>query len=213
MTGRGLFISLEGGEGSGKSTLQAALAERLKQRGVPVRTTREPGGTPLAEAVRSLVLNPPAGQAFSPLATALLMNAARADHLEKLIRPALAAGEAVICDRFSDSTRVYQSVGGGVSMALLRQLETAIVGDTGPDLTIILDAPPEALLARRARRTGRGDVFEMRDLQFHSDVREGFRKIASDEPGRCRLINARLAPDEVAARAMQAIAPSLEPEQ
>ena len=140
-TARGRFITLEGGEGTGKSTLQAALRDRLAGQGVDVVLTREPGGTPRAEAIRALVLTPPGGKAFSPLAEALLMNAARSDHLDELIRPALSAGRWVICDRFSDSTRVYQGVSGEVSPEALQSLVAHVVDPTRPDLTLILDAP------------------------------------------------------------------------
>ena len=140
----GRFITLEGGEGTGKSTLIAGLAYMLRARGMACIVTREPGGTPLAEQVRDLALNPPEGESWSPLAQALLMNAAREDHLERQIRPALRAGRWVLCDRFADSTRAYQSI-DGVSMNTLLAFERAVVKDTRPDLTLILDADPELL--------------------------------------------------------------------
>jgi len=195
---RGRFITLEGGEGTGKSTLQSALRDRLAEQGVDVLLTREPGGTPRAEAIRTLVLNPPGGKAFSPLAETLLMNAARSDHLDQLIRPALAEGRWVICDRFSDSTRVYQGASGEVPPEVLQIFEAHVVGHTRPDLTLVLDAPVDLAHARRAARSGAKDVFEQRDLAFHQAVRDAFAKIAEREPGRCKLIDASRTADEVA---------------
>ncbi len=193
---KGRFITLEGGEGTGKSTLQAALRERLAEQGRDVVLTREPGGTPRAEAIRALVLHPPGGKAFSPLAEALLMNAARSDHLDHLIRPALDAGKWVICDRFSDSTRVYQGASGAVSAPVLLNLEHHVVATTRPDLTLILDAPVQLAYQRRTSRKGSQDVFEQRDLAFHQSVRLAFSEIARAEPVRCKLIDAsRSAPD------------------
>jgi dTMP kinase len=200
-TARGRFITLEGGEGTGKSTLQIALRDRLAGQGVDVVLTREPGGTPRAEAIRALVLTPPGGRAFSPLAEALLMNAARSDHLDELIRPALSAGKWVICDRFSDSTRVYQGVSGEVSPEALQSLVAHVVGPTRPDLTLILDAPVGIAHERRAARKGpkdAQDVFEQRDLDFHQSVRLAFSDIARSEPDRCKLIDASRLPNEVA---------------
>ncbi len=203
---RGRFITLEGGEGTGKSTLQRALQGQLAEQGIKTLLTREPGGSPRAEAVRALVLNPPGDTSFSPLAEALLMNAARSDHLDQLIRPALAAGQWVICDRFSDSTRVYQGVTGAVSPDVLLDMERHVVADTRPDLTLILDAPVTLALERRAARGGKLDVFEARGLAFHEAVRAAFADIARHEPGRCTLIDASLPPADVAHLAWAAIA-------
>jgi dTMP kinase len=189
-TDLGRFITLEGGEGVGKSTLQRALSERLEAVGVEVVTTREPGGTPLAELVRELVLHPPSGDHWSPMAEALLMNAARSDHLDKVIRPALQSGKWVICDRFSDSTRVYQSVKGGVSLDVLKRFEAPVIGETRPDLTFVLDAPASATDARRQSRGGAKDAFEARSVAFHTQVRAAFLDLAKSEPARCRLIDA-----------------------
>jgi dTMP kinase len=189
-TTRGRFITLEGGEGVGKSTLQHTLAERLEDAGFGVVTTREPGGTRLAERIRELALHPLNGETWSPMAQALLMNAARVDHLDKLIRPALAKGLWVICDRFSDSTRVYQSVGGGVPEDVLIAIETPVLGNTRPDLTLVLDAPPSATEARRKIRDERKDVFEMRPDTFHSAVRQAFLRLVKLEPERVKLIDA-----------------------
>ena len=201
LAGRGMFITLEGGEGAGKSTLQTALADRLRESGYSVVATREPGGTKLAEEIRRLTLHPP-GDDWSPLAEALLMNAARTDHLEKVIRPALNRGVWVICDRFSDSTLAYQSVTGGISISKLRQLEKIVVGKSTPDLTLILDAPIGQL---RVRRGSESDAFEDRGLEFHHAVREAFLSIADDDPGRCVVIDALQSPDVVLSEAIRAI--------
>lgn len=191
----GQFITLEGGEGTGKSTLIAGLANALRARGISCIVTREPGGTPLAEHVRDLALNPPDGESWSPLAQALLMNAAREDHLERQIRPALRAGRWVLCDRFADSTRAYQSI-DGIAMSTLLAFERAVVGEAKPNLTLILDGDPELLLQRRALR-GTSDAFEAKDMAFHVHVRETFLSIARDEPARCRVINALQSVDDV----------------
>lgn len=201
LAGRGMFITLEGGEGAGKSTLQTALADRLRESGYSVVATREPGGTKLAEEIRRLTLHPP-GDDWSPLAEALLMNAARTDHLEKVIRPALNRGAWVICDRFSDSTLAYQSVTGGISISKLRQLEKIVVGKSMPDLTLVLDAPIGQL---RVRRGSESDAFEDRGLEFHHAVREAFLSIADDDPGRCVVIDALQSPDIVLSEAIRAI--------
>ncbi len=199
----GKFITLEGGEGTGKSTLIQGLASEFKRREIPLMLTREPGGTLLAEEVRSLALTPPAGQAWSALSHALLMNTARADHLEKRIRPALAAGEWVLCDRFADSTRAYQSV-EGVAKDTLNALERAVVGQTHPNMTLILDAEPEALAERRRAR-GTQDVFEAKALVFHQKIRAAFLAIAEAEPERCVIIDALQSPAQVLASALDAI--------
>lgn len=202
---RGRFITLEGGEGVGKSTLQTALANLLRDAGIDVVTTREPGGTPLAERVRELALRPPEGDAWSPMAEALLMNAARSDHLDKLIRPALANGKWVISDRFSDSTRVYQSVKGGVPLDALMQIEAFVLGDTKPDLTLVLDAPPAATDARRTKRGAQTDAFEARPDTFHAAVRSAFQELVHTAPNRCRLIDAGQSAEQVAAAAWMEI--------
>jgi len=202
---QGRFVTLEGGEGAGKSTLIAALADRAKEHNISTEVTREPGGTPLAEAVRTLALTPPEGAKWSPLAEALLMNAARADHLEKLIRPALERGQWVMCDRFSDSTLAYQSADGGVSMPTLLTLEATVLEWSRPDLTLILDAPPEALLKRRVTRKTANDAFETRPLSFHRAVREAFLQIAKRNPERCVVLNAEQAPGRILEEAWAAI--------
>lgn len=202
---RGKFITFEGGEGAGKSTQASRLAEALLARGLAVSTTREPGGTPFAEAARDLLLDPMTA-ASSPLAETLLFAAARADHLELLIRPALAEGTWVICDRFIDSTRVYQGYAGGVAFPVLDVLEQAVVQPDYPDLTLIIDMDPAESLARaHARRLQNDDAttadsFERRSLQFHQVLRDGFRQIAEEHPKRCILINGEGSIEDVAAR-------------
>lgn len=196
----GRFITLEGGEGTGKSTLIAGLSEALLARGHTVIVTREPGGTKLAEEVRALALNPPTGEAWSPLSHALLMNTARDDHLNKLIRPALERGDWILCDRFADSTRAYQSIDGQDIETLLK-IERAVVGETRPALTLVLDGAPVDLAERRRAR-GTQDVFEQKDLDFHAKVRAAFLEIARQEPDRCAVIDALQTPEQVVAAAL-----------
>jgi dTMP kinase len=193
------FITLEGGEGVGKSTQAALLAERLAGLGIAVVKTREPGGSPGAEIVRELVLSGLA-KPFGPRAETLLFAAARRDHLDSLIKPALAAGKWVICDRFIDSTRVYQGILGQAGQPLVRALERITVGDAMPDLTVMLDMPAEVGLARaRARRGGVPDRFEGEDLAFHQKLNAAFREIAAAEPDRCVVIDADRPEETVAA--------------
>lgn len=199
----GRFITLEGGEGTGKSTLIAGLSDALQKRGHAVVVTREPGGTKLAEQVRALALNPPAGETWSPLSHALLMNTARDDHLNKLIRPALERGDWVLCDRFADSTRAYQRVDGQDIETLLK-IEHAVVRETQPHLTLVLDGAPQDLAERRRAR-GTQDVFEQKDLEFHEKIRAAFLEIAEQEPARCAVIDALQKPEQVLAAALSAI--------
>lgn len=176
-------------------------------------TTREPGGSVKAEAIREALL---AGLAkpYGPFAEALLFSAARIDHLDTRIRPALARGEIVLCDRFADSTRAYQGAAGGLDPAVLRALERVVVGPTRPDLTLILDCDPELGLARaRARQAegggDRSDRFEAEALAFHARLRDAFRAIAADEPGRCAIVNAALPADAVEAAIRAVVAERL----
>ena len=187
----GCFVTLEGGEGAGKSTLLNNLATRTQQEGIESIQTREPGGTPLAENLRNLILHPTEGR-WSPMAEALMLNAARSDHLEKKIRPALEAGQWVFCDRFSDSTLAYQSAGQGVAMSTLLAMEAFVIEYSRPDVTLILDAPPEKLLERRRARGGKADSFETRPMQFHRNVRSAFLNIAKKNPERCIVLDALL---------------------
>lgn len=196
---RGRFITLEGGEGAGKSTQAALLAERLRATGIDVDVTREPGGTPGAEAIRDLFVTG-AVDRWSATTEALLINAARADHVARRIRPALDAGRWVICDRFIDSTLAYQGAGKGADISELRYLHSLSTGDLWPDLTLMLQLPIADGLARAAARSGSTARFEAHDLAFHQRVADGFRLIASSEPERCKLIDARNGIDAVAER-------------
>jgi dTMP kinase len=202
----GRFITFEGGEGAGKSTQAGLLARRLEGRGIDVLLTREPGGSPFAERIRGILMSgslPPQ----APLVEALLFYAARADHLESTIRPALAAGRWVICDRFSDSTRVYQGVAGGLAADVLDALERLVVAPTRPDLTFILDiAPPAGLARAQARRSPPGnrapadaDPYESRNVLFHERLRAGYLAIAEADPQRCAVIDGARPADDVAA--------------
>jgi dTMP kinase len=197
---RGRFITFEGGEGAGKSTQARRLADRLAALGREVVITREPGGSPGAESIRALLVNGEPDR-WSPISETLLMYAARRDHIERVIAPALARGAWVVCDRFLDSTRAYQGAGGGAPAALITALETAVVGETRPDLTLILDLPAAAGLARAAGR-GEGEArFEAKGQAFHERLRAAFLDIARQEPGRCRVLDASL-PIEALAEAV-----------
>lgn len=194
----GKFITFEGGEGSGKSTQAKRLAERLNAAGNATLLTREPGGSPFAERVRALILDP-ATPSHGPLAEALLFSAARADHLAETIRPALNQGRWVISDRFSDSTLVYQGHAGSLSPQTLAALEMAVVGDTHPDLTLIIDIPADEGLRRAAaRRTSSIDPYEARTLAFHERLRAGFLEVAKSEPQRCVVIDGSQSEEGVA---------------
>ena len=198
----GKFISFEGGEGTGKSTQIKRLAGKLRELGIDVVETREPGGTKGAEIVRRTILSGRV-EALGPFAEALLMNAARDDHLNEVIRPALKAGKWVLCDRFADSTRAYQGTLGGVDRRLLEAFENAIIGDDWPVLTLILDLDPRTGLERaravtRAENSGPGgDRFEDVDLANHRKLREAFLAIARKEPKRCVVIDASESIDAV----------------
>jgi dTMP kinase len=186
---KGQFITFEGGEGSGKSTHVAKLAARLRTEGLDVVTTREPGGTAEAEAIRALLVSGEIGR-WTAEAETLLNYAARDSHLVKFIRPALMAGICVISDRFMDSTRAYQGYAGDCDMGLIDNLERAIVGGTRPRLTLIFDLDPLEGLARAKARNDVEDRYERKGLAFHKRLREGFLDIARKEPQRCRVIDA-----------------------
>jgi dTMP kinase len=191
---RGRFITLEGGEGAGKSTQARRLAAHLSDQGLPVLVTREPGGSAGAEKIRSLLLD---GTGFDPVAEAMLMFAARREHVVATIRPALAAGMWVICDRFADSTRAYQCHGQGVPGEVYRKLADLALEGLAPDLTLILDIPPEAGMARAAARGVAADRYERLDAGFHARVRAGFLSIAAAEPARCAVVDAARDADVV----------------
>ncbi|MDC7674859.1 dTMP kinase [Asticcacaulis machinosus] len=186
---RGKFITFEGGEGAGKSTQVKILVKRLRDQGLEVVQTREPGGSPGAEALRDLLVKGDATR-WSPVSEALMMYASRADHLEKVIRPALDRGAWVVCDRFADSTRAYQGAGGGISPEFIEQIDKAVVGDSQPDLVLIMDMPVEAGLARAKGRGGDEDRFEAKGLAFHERLRQGFLKRAAMAPERYKIIDA-----------------------
>ena len=212
MSGR--FITFEGGEGAGKSTQIARLLRRLTDAGIEAIATREPGGSPKAERIRDKVLAG-AAKPFGPLAEALLFSAARIDHLQETIRPALARGAFVLCDRFCDSTRAYQGALGNIDPGLMRALEEATIGNTRPDLTFILDVPAETGLARAAERrraTGQGaDRFEREAAGFHERLREAFLDIARREPERCMIVDSSREPDVIEADIWRSVAERLLP--
>jgi dTMP kinase len=192
---RGRFITFEGGEGAGKSTQVKRVAARLAGRGLEVVSTREPGGSPGAESIRDLVLNGAADR-WSPVTETLLMYAARRDHIERVIRPALERGAWVICDRFADSTRAYQGAGGGADPAFIAAMETYVLEDVRPDLTLIFDLPPEIGLQRATARGGEMR-FESKGSVFHEKLRAGFLAVARAEPRRCAVIDATQSMDLV----------------
>jgi len=190
------FITLEGGEGAGKSTQAKMLAAALEARGLVCVLTREPGGSPGAEEIRKLIVEGEPGR-WDVLTETLLLCAARADHVAQTIRPALAAGRWVICDRFSDSTYAYQGAGRGLDAGTIRSIETAAIGSLKPDLTLILDIPVEIGLARAGTRGTHEHRFESFDAAFHERLRTAFRALASADPDRCALIDSSVMPDEV----------------
>ncbi|MFZ5784045.1 MAG: dTMP kinase [Pseudomonadota bacterium] len=200
MTGRdgGRFITLEGGEGAGKSTQIARLKEWLESRGAEVLATREPGGSPGAEMIRRLLVEGPA-ERWDGVTEALLHFAARREHLRSTVWPALARGQWVISDRFADSTLAYQCHGHGVDRRIFEQLYAIAVGDFRPDLTIVLDLPVAVGLARAASRRGAETRYESLPVDFHDRVRAGFREIAAQDPGRCVLIDATGSIEAIAA--------------
>ncbi len=204
---RGRFITLEGGEGAGKSTQARFLADALGARGLTVARTREPGGSPGAERLRSLLLS---GEiVWSPLAETMLHFAARADHAAQTIVPALASGAWVVCDRYADSTMAYQGYGQGADRASIDVL-TGLIG-LAPDLTIVLDVSVATSLARLAARGFGADRYERLGAPFFAAVRDGFREIAAANPDRCVVVDAEQPPDAVAAAVMDAVQARLAP--
>lgn len=207
MRGADRFISFEGGEGVGKSTQIRRLAERLTDMGRDVLVTREPGGSERAERLRSVLLTG-AAKAFGPLAETTLIASARADHVDRVIRPALERGSVVLCDRFIDSTRAYQGALGGVDASTIRSLERVATRGVVPALTVILDAPAEAGLGRARRRAAAGegaDRFEAEDMTFHEKLRIAFIDIARAEPERCVLVDAEGPEDLVTRRVWEIV--------
>jgi dTMP kinase len=193
----GHFITLEGGEGTGKSTQVRRLAATLQSHGIKVVLTREPGGSPGAEQIRKLVVEGEGGR-WNPITETLLVYAARADHVARTIGPALARGEWVISDRFNDSTYAYQGAGRGVERETIRRIDAAVLDDFKPDLTLILDLPVEVGLARAGARGGSETRFESLGPDFHERMRKAFLDIARRQPERCRLIDAAGSEDAVA---------------
>lgn len=198
---RGRFITFEGGEGSGKSTQMKLLAEHLRAHDIATVTTREPGGSPGAEVIRYLVLSG-MGKLLGPDTESLLFAAARDDHVHTVIAPALEKGAWVLCDRFTDSTRVYQGKLGDVDPRLINAMERVTIGDVKPDLTFVLDVPVEMGLARAQARRGEGeaDRFESEDLAFHQSLRAAYLQLVKDNPARCALIDATSGPEDIAGR-------------
>jgi dTMP kinase len=202
----GLFITLEGPEGAGKSTNREYLAERLREQGIDVVLTREPGGTPLAERIRELLLDP-SDEPMAADTELLLVFAARAQHLQQVIRPALAKGSVVLCDRFTDATYAYQGGGRGLSIERIAQLEQFVQGELRPDLTLIFDLPVEIGLARAAAR-GRLDRFEQEGRGFFEAVRQAYLQRAKQAPQRYRVLDAGQTLAQVQAD-IDALLPSL----
>lgn len=205
----GKFISLEGGEGVGKSTLIRSLSAWLIARGIRVVSTREPGGTPISDEIRRIFKSPPAGDEITPETEALLVSAARAQHVEQVIKPALARGDWVLCDRFSDSTRVYQGLLGGVQMNDLDWLIRFSTKGIEPELTFLLDCDV-ALSAKRiqAAENGRDDAtrFDQAHVVVHERLRQGYRRVAGFYPARFFILNAEQAPEVIAEAAAQELA-------
>ncbi len=194
---RGIFISLEGGEGAGKSTQIKRLSKYLTDTGLSNIQTREPGGTPGAEKIRDLLVRGDVSL-WTPKTEALLMFASRQEHVEKVIKPALAAGKWVICDRFADSSVAYQGIGHGLGMDSIESLHQWVLGDFKPDLTLILDLPVSVGLERTLAHTVGENRFEDMDVSFHERMREGFLSIAKSNPERCTVIDATQSENEVA---------------
>jgi dTMP kinase len=209
---RGRFITLEGGEGTGKSSHAKLLAHRLQSHGIDTVLTREPGGSPAAEIIRHVILTG-AAKPFGADAEAMLFAAARGDHLDTTIRPALERSAWVVCDRFADSTRVYQGVLGGIDRGLIRALERITIGRDRPDLTIVLDVPAELGLQRAAKRRGgeAADRFEAEGVDFHARLREAFLGLAAEEPDRCVVVDTAKPRHDVADEIWRVVQERLRP--
>ncbi len=210
----GLFVTFEGGEGAGKSTQIRRLADALRARGHEVVVTREPGGSPGAEAVRHVLLSG-AAESFGTRMEAILFAAARNDHVEEIIRPALGQGKVVLCDRFMDSSRVYQGVTGNLEPDFIETLQRVAINGVVPDCTLMLDLPAKAGLERAKRRGAAGDVapdrFEKEEIETHEKRREAFLDIASREPERCHVVNAMQTEEEIAAEIVSIVGQLLAP--
>lgn len=204
MTVAGRFITLEGGEGTGKSTQIRRLAAALTEKGISVLTTREPGGSPGAEEIRKLMVEGEPGR-WDAITETLLAYAARADHVARTIGPALLAGRWVISDRFSDSTFAYQGVGRGVPRETIRRIDSAVLDDFAPDLTLVLDLDVTLGLQRAAARGAAENRFEKFGADFHEKLRQAFLDIARRNPERCRVIDAGGSEDQVAAAILAAV--------
>jgi dTMP kinase len=198
---RAAFITLEGGEGSGKTTLAAAIADSLRDQGQTVCVTREPGGTELGRLIQGILEGKEQGGSLSALAELLLFEADRVQHVSEVILPALTAGRLVVCDRFTDSSLAYQGYGRGLDLELIRRLNYEATGVLSPDLTLLLDVPPRVGLSREGTQK---DVTGRESLEFHQRVRDGFLELARAEPERFVVIDGTLAMEEVTARAIAA---------
>ena len=208
----GLFITFEGGEGCGKSTQIAALKARLEAMGKTVVQTREPGGTALGESVRNLLQYDDAGQGMSPEAELLLFAASRAQHVRELIAPAIAEGQIVLCDRFLDSTTVYQGVARAIDSKKVDTINQFAIGDTNPDLTILIDLPPEIGLARvHARSDGKLDRMEKEAIEFFQAVRQGYLDLAKSEPKRFLVLDGSQSVEELETQIWQKVEATLLP--
>jgi len=201
---RGRFITIEGGEGAGKTTQVGLLVAALERARIRVRATREPGGSPGGEAIRGLLLDGD-GDRWNAVGEALLLVAARSDHVARLIAPSIAQGIWVVSDRFADSTLAYQGYGRGLALEDLTTLHRFALGSFTPDLTVILDLPAELGLARVAARASVGDRFERLDRAFHERLRQGFRQIAAGSGGRCVLIDGSSDPQTVHRAVLDAV--------
>ena len=207
----GVFITFEGGEGAGKTTQINRLAQSLTDKGYKVITTREPGGTPEAEKIRDLLVQRDSGQ-WTPLSETLLLFAARQLHVDRVIKPSLDDGKIVICDRFTDSTRAYQGHGHGLDLSVIENLKDTVLDGLEPDLTFILDIDAKTGLGRSERRLAaealdikqREDRFERLDISFHEKLRQGFLKIAEDNPDRCKVFDADKDLDTIAENILKA---------
>ena len=203
----GLFVTFEGGEGTGKSTQVTRLAGRLRTRGIEPVITREPGGTPLAEGIRDLLLDP--DRSPGSLAEAFLMEAARADLVERVIRPALAHGRVVVCDRYDDSTLAYQGAGRGLDPTMLRGWNRAATGGLAPHLTLLFDLDPAQGLERRAGAAGGSNRLDREPSEFHARVRKAYLELARAEPGRFVVLDASLGTEALEAKVWEVVEPHL----